>query len=69
MSLPFQHRQYLGMTLMNNDFGSLRQSDRSRYNVKTVPGQLVSGIGNGLFRMPLRHPGKLTQLGKSPKSS
>ena len=51
------------MTLLNNDFGSLKQADRSRYNVNTVPGQLVRGIGNGLFRMPLRDPGKLVQLG------
>lgn len=51
------------MTLLNNDFGSMKQADRSRYNVNTVPGQLVRGIGNGLFRMPLRDPGKLVQLG------
>lgn len=60
---PRRLYNYLGMTLLNNDFGSLKQADRSRYNVNTVPGQLVRGIGNGLFRMPLRAPGKLVQLG------
>jgi hypothetical protein len=57
------------MTLLNNDFGSLKQADRSRYNVNTVPGQLVRGIGNGLFRMPLRDPGKLVQLGAFPRQA
>jgi hypothetical protein len=43
----------------------MKQADRARYNTRTVPHQLAAGIGNGLFRMPLRDFGKLTQLGTS----
>ncbi|CED84129.1 Uncharacterized conserved protein [Phaffia rhodozyma] len=53
----------LGMTKLTNDFGPLAQSKRSAYNRDTVPIQLAKGIGNGLFRLPLRDMGKLVQLG------
>ncbi|KAK6904923.1 hypothetical protein I203_105742 [Kwoniella mangroviensis CBS 8507] len=59
---PRRLYQLMGMTKMTNDFGPLFKG-RAAYHQRTVPGQLVHGLGNAFFRMPLANPGTLTQLG------
>ncbi|OCF34951.1 hypothetical protein I316_03498 [Kwoniella heveanensis BCC8398] len=54
--------QLLGMTKMTNDFGPMFKG-RAAYNQRPVPTQLLHGLGNAFFRMPLANPGTLTQLG------
>ncbi|OXG20365.1 hypothetical protein C366_01898 [Cryptococcus neoformans Tu401-1] len=36
---------------------------RAEYHQRAVPGQLAHGISNALFKMPVKPPGDLTQLG------
>ncbi|KIR29979.1 hypothetical protein I309_00846 [Cryptococcus deuterogattii LA55] len=36
---------------------------RAEYHQRAVPGQLVHGISNALFKMPVKPPGDITQLG------
>ncbi|RXK37284.1 hypothetical protein M231_05426 [Tremella mesenterica] len=52
----------LGMTKMTNDFGPLLHG-RAAYHQSGVPGQLLRGGYNALFKFPMAKPGKLTQLG------
>ncbi|WVF66458.1 hypothetical protein IAT40_001198 [Kwoniella sp. CBS 6097] len=54
--------QLLGMTKMTNDFGPMFKG-RAAYHQRPVPTQLLHGLGNAFFRMPLANPGTLTQLG------
>ncbi|WWC67059.1 uncharacterized protein I206_100966 [Kwoniella pini CBS 10737] len=59
---PRRLYQLLGMTKMTNDFGPMFKG-RAAYHQRAVPGQLIHGLGNAFFRMPLASPGTLTQLG------
>ncbi|WWC85594.1 uncharacterized protein L201_000458 [Kwoniella dendrophila CBS 6074] len=59
---PRRLYQLMGMTKMTNDFGPLFKG-RAAYHQRAVPGQLLHGLGNAFFRMPLANPGTLTQLG------
>ncbi|WWC57874.1 uncharacterized protein I303_100409 [Kwoniella dejecticola CBS 10117] len=59
---PRRLYQLMGMTKMTNDFGPMFKG-RAAYHQRAVPGQLLHGLGNAFFRMPLANPGTLTQLG------
>ncbi|KAL7418966.1 hypothetical protein Q5752_006650 [Cryptotrichosporon argae] len=59
---PRRLYQLLGMIKMTNDFGPMFKG-RAAYHQRPVPTQLLHGLGNAFFRMPLADPGKLTQLG------
>ncbi|KAJ9095971.1 hypothetical protein QFC21_005333 [Naganishia friedmannii] len=51
----------MGMTKLSNDFGPA--TGRAAYHQHSAPRQVVTAIGNGLFKMPLANPGTFTQLG------
>lgn len=51
----------LGMTKLSGDFG--KADERGAYNRNPVPKQIVLGLKNALFKMPLKNPGNLSQLG------
>ncbi|WRT63549.1 uncharacterized protein IL334_000454 [Kwoniella shivajii] len=59
---PRRLYQLMGMTKMTNDFGPMFKG-RATYHQRPVPTQLLHGLGNAFFRMPLANPGTLTQLG------
>ncbi|WVR03366.1 hypothetical protein IAU60_000357 [Kwoniella sp. DSM 27419] len=59
---PRRLYQLMGMTKMTNDFGPMFKG-RAAYHQRAVPGQLLHGLGNAFFKMPLANPGTLTQLG------
>ncbi|KAK4684869.1 hypothetical protein P7C73_g5294, partial [Tremellales sp. Uapishka_1] len=59
---PRRLYQLMGMTKLTNDFGPMF-SGRATYHQRVVPTQLLHGLSNAFFRMPLANPGKLTQLG------
>ncbi|WVQ94085.1 hypothetical protein IAU59_001163 [Kwoniella sp. CBS 9459] len=59
---PRRLYQLMGMTKMTNDFGPMFKG-RAAYHQRPVPTQLLHGLGNAFFRMPLANPGTLTQLG------
>lgn len=53
--------QLMGMTKLSGDFGPAK--GRAAYHQSTIPRQILKGIGNSLFKMPLANPGKISQLG------
>ncbi|WVQ81029.1 hypothetical protein IAT38_003136 [Cryptococcus sp. DSM 104549] len=53
---------HMGMTKMMTSWGPWFNG-RAEYHQSSVPSQLRKGIHNGLFKMPLAHPGKIAQLG------
>ncbi|ORY31950.1 AhpC/TSA antioxidant enzyme-domain-containing protein [Naematelia encephala] len=59
---PRRLYQLMGMTKMNNNFGPFFKG-RASYHQRPVPTQVLKGLENAWFRMPLYYPGKMTQLG------
>jgi hypothetical protein len=47
---------------MTNEFGPLF-TGRAAYHQRPVPTQVLHGLSNAFFRMPIADPGKLAQLG------